>query len=160
MNRRHLAVIALVIAVGLFGAPLVSPVPDYGPHIDVGAHPVNFTTEQEKSSQLRNATTVDYQNLSDSTQHLFDRANKSDRRDDVTVRFEEAPDSLTTLFSNGSESELNQIYVHKDEQYYHMDLYRFTPGPSLQTLMLRLGPLLGAIGLGTLAGYFVLTTED
>ncbi len=33
------------------------------------------------------------------------------------------------------------------------------PTPSLVTLMLRLGPLLGAISLVTLAGFLFLTTE-
>lgn len=160
MNRRHRALIAVFIAIPLFAGPLVSPVPDHDPHIEVSVDSMNFSTEDEKEKKLKNSTTMHYQNSSASAQRLFDTANKGGREDDVTTRFEEAPTSWTTLFSKEPGGETNRIYVHKDGQYYYMNLHRHTPKPSLQAFMLRLGPLLGAIGLGTLAGYFVLTAED
>lgn len=159
MNRRLLAVIAVLIAVGLFGAPLVSPVPDYGPHlkVTVSDEPATFSTAEEKEKKLRNKTTMDYQNLSAPAQHLFDTADKS-QNTETTVRMDEAPESLATLVPEDTSS--NIVYVHKDGHYYDTYLYRFTPKPSLQAFLLRVGSLLGAIGLGTLAGYFVLTAED
>ncbi|MFC6964058.1 hypothetical protein [Halocatena marina] len=160
MNRRYLAVIAVLIAVPLFAGPLVSPVPDYGPHIEISADKVNFSSEEEKEEGIRNETTIDYQNLSNSGQQLFDKADKRGWSSDTMVRFDEAPKSWTTNFSQGFKAETNVIYVHKNGQYYHVNLHRFIPSPSFKAFMLRLGPLLGAIGLGTLAGYFVLTAED
>ncbi|WP_282190243.1 hypothetical protein [Halocatena salina] len=41
-----------------------------------------------------------------------------------------------------------------------MVLSQHTQQPSFLAFMLRVGPFLGAVGLGTLAGYLTLTTED
>ncbi|MFC7192044.1 hypothetical protein ACFQL7_21055, partial [Halocatena marina] len=87
MNRRYLAVIAVLIAVPLFAGPLVSPVPDYGPHIEISADKVNFSSEEEKEEGIRNETTIDYQNLSNSGQQLFDKADKRGWSSDTMVRF-------------------------------------------------------------------------
>lgn len=183
MNRRHRAVIALVIAVGLFGAPLISPVPNYDAHLKMENKPVNTSIVEEKENQKGNITMVRYQNLSTSAQRFFDRVNNdngSNERlqrafsytdisgmvknhngsDDIIVPFDEAPKPWSTFVPKSGDNNLETISVHKDGQYYLMDIHRDTPGPSLQAFMLRLGPLLGAIGLGTLAGYFTLTTED
>lgn len=162
MNRRRFALIALVIAVGLYAGPLVSPVPDYGPHLRVTVQedPMTFQTEEAKETQLRNTTTMRYRNLSGHAQRLFDRGYKQERySDEPTVRLDEAPESWTTLIPKERYDSVS-VYVHKDGQYYYMGLSRFTPGPSFGAFMLRLGPLLGAVGLGTLAGFFVLTAED
>jgi hypothetical protein len=160
MNRRHLAVIAVVIAVGLFAAPLVSPVPDYGPHLEVDVYdkPVKFSTTEEKKDRLRNETTMRYRNLSAPAQRLFEKAYKHPG-EEISVRLDEAPETWATLVPEKSRY-AKLVYVHKDGHYYSMQLSQFTPGPSFLAFMLRLGPLLGAIGLGTLAGYFVLTAED
>lgn len=99
MNRRRFALIALVIAVGLYAGPLVSPVPDYGPHLRVTVQdePITFQSE-EGEARLRNATTMDYRNLSTSAQRLFDRGYKQDRFSDwPTVRLDEVPRSWSTL---------------------------------------------------------------
>lgn len=162
MNRRRLAVIALVIAVPLFGTPLVSPVPDYGPHLRVIVNddPTTFPTEQAKENQLRNTTTMDYQNLSAHAQRLFERGYTTEQfADEPAVRLDEVPESWTTLVPNESDTG-RFIYIYKDDEYYYTGFQQFTPGPSLQAFILRLGPLIGAIGFGTLAGYFVLTIED
>jgi hypothetical protein len=159
MNRRHLAVIAVVIAVGLFGAPLISPVPTYDAHLAVDVYgPLKFSTTEEKEARLRNETTLRYRNLSSPAQRLFERGNKQPGGE-ISVRLDEAPETWATLVPEKSRYG-KLVYVHKDGHYYSIQLSQFTPGPSFLAFMLRLGPLLGAIGLGTLAGYFVLTAED
>ena len=170
MNRRHLAVIALVIAVPLFAAPLVSPVPDYGPHLQVATNdePVNFPTEKVKESRLRNVTTLHYQQLSPSAQHVFNTSVNYDaavmfaKSAPTSFPLDEAPEPWTTLASANQSGGLERslVFVSKHGRYYAVRLIQFTPGPSFQAFMLRLGPLLAAIGLGTLAIYFVLTAED
>lgn len=163
MNRRHLAVIAVVIAVGLFAAPLVSPVPNYDAHLKVvsGDDPVDISTnEMEEKANGRGIASVRYENLSTSVQRLFDRAYKNDGySDEPAVPMDEAPESWVTLVPNGEHAAAS-VYVRKDGQYYRTGLSRVTPAPSLQAFMLRLGPLLGAIGLGTIAGYLFLTAEE
>jgi hypothetical protein len=160
MNRRHLAVIAMLIAVPLFGAPLVSPVPTYDAHLEVGVYnePTTWPTEQAKEKELRNTTTLRYRNLSAPAQRLFDRAYKQPG-EEISVRLAEAPETWGALVPEKSRY-LDFVYVYKDGHYYSVQLSQYTPGPSFLAFMLRLGPLLGAIGLGTLAGYFVLTAED
>lgn len=179
MNRRHRAVIALVIAVGLFGAPLVSPVPNYDAHLQMENKPVNLSTIEKGDKQVGNMTTVRYQTLSTPAQRFFDRVNKgngSNERlqrafppdvvnkhngsDDIIVPLDEVPKPWSTFVPKSGDYDRATVYVHKDGQYYSMDIERSTPGPSFQALMLRLGSLLGAVGLGTLAGYFTLTTEE
>ena len=158
MTRRHLAVIAVLIAVGLFVAPLVSPVPDYAPRleVDVNSEPSDFSTEAEREQEIGNTTTMRYQNLSPSAQRLFERGLKSET--EVTVQYDEAPEAFATLVPTSGYSE--SVYVRKDGQYYFMVLAQTTRQPSFLAFMLRAGAFLGAVGLGSLAGYFVLTAED
>lgn len=153
MNRRHLAVLAVVIAVPLFTIGLISPVPDYGPHLETTVS----TTVSEKKELNKNITTVEYQNLSSSAQQLFDTADNNGHSE-VSVPMDEAPKSWATSVSESTLS--NRIYVQKDGQYHFMWLVWTIPTPSLVTLMLRLGPLFGAVGLGTLVGYLVLTADS
>jgi hypothetical protein len=167
MNRRHLAIIALIIAVPLFAAPLVSPVPDYGPPLEVlpGNEPLNFTNETVKEKRLKSVTTVQYQTLSPAARHVFDAAyTNTDTMDttDYTVRLDKAPEPWFMLAPTNQDVGLDfgHLIIVKHGQYYSVPLSRFTPGPSLQEVMLRLGPLLGAIGLGTVADYLFLTAEE
>ncbi|MFC7193193.1 hypothetical protein ACFQL7_27685 [Halocatena marina] len=97
-----------------------------------------------------------YQQLSTPAQRLFDRGSK--KRNEVTVPYDEAPESFATLVPESGYAET--IYIRKDGQYYYVEISQTTQRPSFQAFLLRLGSLLGAIGLGTLAGYFVLTAED
>lgn len=158
MNRRHLAVVAMVIAVPLFAGPLVSPVPDYDAHLEMNVYgPENFSSSEEKADQLRNKTTVRYRNLSSPAQRLFERGNKHPGGE-ISVRLDEAPEMWATLVSEKSRF-AKLVYVHKDGQYYPVQLSQFTPGPSFLAFMLRVGPLIGAIGLGTVASYLFLTAE-
>jgi hypothetical protein len=170
MNRRHLAVVALIIAVPLFAAPLVSPVPDYGPHLQVATNnePVTFETEKRKENVLQNETTMRYQNLSASAKRFFDTSVKYysdvafEKEGPTSFPLAEAPEPWATLApaDQGKGPDTTFVYVVKNGQYYSVVLFRFTPGPSLQELMLRLGPLLAAIGLGTVASYLFLTAEE
>jgi hypothetical protein len=162
MNRRHLAVIAVVIAVGLFAAPLISPVPDYDAHLEVSVidDPVNFSADNLDEIERRDVTKMRYQTLTAPAQRLFERAYKAEGYfNGPTVPRDEAPESWVTLVPKGDHA-MASVYVRKDGHYYRTRLSFVTPAPSLQAFMLRLGPLLGAIGLGTLAGYFVLTAEN
>jgi hypothetical protein len=160
MNRRHLAAIAMIIAVPLFAGPLVSPVPTYDAHLEVDVHgPLNFSTAEEKEARLRNETTVRYRTLSAPKQRLFERGTKQ-TDGEISVRLAEAPETWATLVPEQNRYSWTVVYVQKGGHYYSIRLSQFTPGPSFLAFMLRLGPLLAAIGLGTLAGYFVLTAED
>jgi hypothetical protein len=150
MNRRHLAVLALVIAVPLFTIGLGSPVPDYGPHLKIQVNHLPDGTERE------GIQSVEYRNLSPSAQQLFDKADNNGNND-LSVQMDDAPKSWATLVSEDVQT--NRISVQKDGQFYMVYFVWYIPTPSFVTLMLRLGPLLGAIGLGTLAGFLVLTTE-
>lgn len=160
MNRRRLAVIVVLIAVGLFAAPLVSLVPDYGPHLEMDGDgkSVKFSSSEEKENRLKSATTLHYRNLSSPAQRLFEKGNRHPG-EEFRVRLDEAPKTWVTLVPERSRF-ATIVYVHKDGQYYSIRLSQITPGPSFGAFMLRLGPLLGAIGLGTLAGFLVLSAED
>lgn len=160
MNRRHRAIMALVIALPLFAGPLVSPVPNYDAHLQMDTKSMNASTMEENEKRWGNITTVRYQNLSTPAQRFFDRVNKHNGSDDIMLPLTEVPKPWSTFVPKSGDYDRDIVYVHKDDQYYLMDIRRLTPGPSLQAFMLRLGPLLGAIGLGTLAGYFTLTAED
>ncbi|UPM44779.1 hypothetical protein [Halocatena salina] len=167
MNRRHRAVIAVLIAVPLFGAPLVSPVPNYDAHIEMGVHqePVNQSAIETEKKQVGDVPTVHYQNLSVPAQRLFESGYNATWNgilieNGPTVPLDEAPEPWATLIPTRSKGDATTVYVHKDGHYYETKLHRFTPKPSLQAFGLRLGSLLGAIGFGTLAGYFGLTAED
>ncbi|UPM44162.1 hypothetical protein [Halocatena salina] len=152
MNRRHLAVIALVIAVPLFTVGLVSPVPEYEPHLDIAVS--NSVDDQEELNE--DITKMEYQNLSTSAQQLFKKSNNNEHSS-VSIPTDEAPNSWATLVSESTQS--HRIYVHKGGQYHLTWITWSVPTPPLAAVMLRLGPLLGAIGLGTLAGVLILTTE-
>lgn len=161
MNRRHLTVIAVVLAVGLFVAPLISPVPEYGPHLRVHANdePMNVSTETGGESQLRSGQTLRYGNLSSAAQQLIDEGHTAERfGDEPTVPLGEAPESFASLAPE--DGAYSAVYVQKDGQYYAVELRQYTPSPSLLEFLLRIGSLFGAIALGTLAGYFTLTRED
>ncbi|RRJ31459.1 hypothetical protein [Halocatena pleomorpha] len=167
MNRRHRAVIAVLIAVPLFVTPLVSPVPNYDAHIEMGVHqePVNQSASETGQQQVGDAPTVRYQNLSAPGQRLFDSGYNDTvwsgilMEDAPTVPLDEAPEPWATLVPTRSKG-ATTVYVHRDGHYYETVLHRFTPKPSLPAFGLRLGSLLGAIGFGTLAGYFGLASED
>lgn len=150
MNRRQLAVLAVVIAVPLFTIGLVAPVPDYGPHLETSV------SHQPDGKLNEENPTVAYRNLSTSAQQLFDEADNNGYNS-VSVPMDDAPKSWATLVSEKEKT--NGRYVQKDGQYYLIYFTWTIPTPSFVTVVLRLGPLLGAIGLGTLAGYLVLTTE-
>jgi hypothetical protein len=158
MNRRPLAIIAVIIAVGLFIAPLISPVPDHAPRLEVDAasEPSDFSSVEEREKEIGNTTTLRYQNLSPAAQRLFEKG--STQPDGVTVRYKKAPEVFTTLIPRSGSGEI--VYVQKDGQYYYMVLGQNTRQPSLLAFMLRAGSFLGAVGLATLAGYFVLTAKD
>ncbi len=142
--------LALVIAVPLFTTGLVSPVPDYGPHLEANVEHLPDGKERGENP------TVEYRNLSTSAQQLFDRAN-TNGHNGLSVPMDDAPKSWATLVSEKEKTDGR--YVQKDGQYYLIYFTWVIPTPSLVTLMLRLGPLLGAVGLGTLAGFLILTTE-
>lgn len=149
----------LTIAVPLFASPHIFPISDTGVHfeMDVSDTPRNVSTIDEEWKKDR--TILRYQNFSAAAQRLYDTATENGDNE-VIVTIDEAPESLVAHLPEKTEGVSHSIYVQKDGQYYHTNLHRFTPKPSLGAFMLRLGPLLGAIGLGTLAGYFVLTAED
>ncbi|RRJ34000.1 hypothetical protein [Halocatena pleomorpha] len=147
MNRRHLAVLAVVIAVPLFTIGLISPVPDYGPQLETSVY------HQPDGNLNEETPTVAYRNLSTDAQQLFDKANNNGPNS-AAVPIDDAPTSWATLVSETAET--NERYVRKNGKIYGVYLTWDVPAPSFGTVMLRLGPLLGAIGLGTLAGFLIL----
>lgn len=149
----------LAIAIPLFVSPLIFPISDTGVHLEVDVSDNSSDISTLGEEWKKDQTILRYQNFSPTAQRLYDRAAENDDNEAI-VTIDKAPESLIALLPEETEGASHSIYVQKDGQYYRMNLHRFTPKPSLQAFMLRLGPLLGAIGLGTLAGYFVLTAED
>lgn len=165
MNRQYLLSAVLVGALVLFAVPLVSPVPAQDSAVEVLRDP-------NSSDQPYPATneTVAYQNLSPDAQRWFDELPQSERRQAATVvSLASPPEPWASFVPNGSETnaspENNQVdqqrrfwslltyaQVKKDEQYHLVVLNRIEPRPPQQAVALRLGSLVGSIGLFGLAG--------
>lgn len=155
MNRRVLAFIVLLIAVPLFAAPLVAPIPNPEPLVTVSigpAEPDPVPAEYGHVSQ----TTYRYQNLSAAAQHFFDTQNASDDETHLPPETVPAP-WASRVNATASAIATTDGQVVKDGQYYPMYVGMVTPQPPLSAVMPRFGALIAAIGLGDLAGYFFLT---
>ncbi len=152
MNRRWLTVIALLIALPLFAAPLVSPIPDQEPHLSVtsedsGTEPIQYLE-----------TSVQYQNLSNPAQRILDKSFQDSTT--VSVPLDEVPEPWASLAPDKRRGEATYLQAVRNGRYYEVRIERFLPQPPLPAVVLRLGPLAVAIALGDLAGYFFLTAED
>jgi hypothetical protein len=154
MNRRYLAVIALLVALGLFAAPLVSPIPNQEPHVRVDLSKSKPDSFEDVKPTYR------YQNLSDSAQHFFDTQVSTDDEPPIPLADVPAPwapsDNVTARAIADAE---NDLQVVKHGRYYAMYLVWTVPQPPLTAVVPRFGALMAAIGLGTLAGYVALTAE-
>lgn len=154
MTRQQLAIIALLVAVPLFVIPLVSPIPDQEPHLKM---------TREGNGQLNPIQyleqTVRYQTLSSPAQHLF--ATLFQDSGTTTVPLDEVPKPWARLAPDDQEPGGSPTYLQvvKNGRYYEVRLERFLPQPPLPAVVLRLGPLVAAIAVGNLAGYFLLTAE-
>ena len=156
MNRRMLAVIAMLVAVPLFVAPLVSPIPNPETSVVVNIGPPQ---PDPVPAEYVGKTTYRYQNLSAAAQEFFDTQVSSDSRELIAPTAVPAP---WVPPGNGTAAAIanNSGQVLKKGQYYPMYIGTYTPQPPFVAAALRFGALGGAIGLGTLAGYFVLTAEN
>ncbi len=170
MNRSNYAIIALLIAVPLFAGGLVAPVPDYDAHLQLDATAV--------SNVSGTTTELRYQNLSQPAQRLFDRVKRGqgsnatlqerfpnisgvtmNSSDDVVIPVASTPQDFTQYHSD-TERHGIRVLVKDGEDNYEMEITQRTPNPSPQSVLLRLGALLGAITLGTVAAYLKLSPHD
>jgi hypothetical protein len=161
MNRRRLASLALLLAVALFAFPLVSPVPAQEPKLAVDAddnpseQPYNYTNE-----------TVYYDRLSPAAQQWFDAAPSTERiQPENIVPLDSPPEPWATFVPNNTTATSflearTFVQVVKNDRYYHVTLFRITPKPPQQAVMMRLGPLVVSIVLFGLAGHLFLTAEN
>lgn len=165
MNRRRLIGGVVILALMLYALPLVSPVPAQEPAVEVLRDPNGST----QSYAIANET-VQYENLSPAAQQWFDELPQSERRQAATVvPIDSPPEPWASFVLNGSEtsnpeaseqlnetqrirSVLTYIQVVKDDQYHLVIFTRIEPRPSQQAVALRLGSLVGSIGLFGLAG--------
>lgn len=165
MNRRHLLGGVLVLALVLFAFPLVSPVPAQDPAVEVVRDP----NSSNQSYPVTNET-VAYENLSPDAQQWFDELPQSERSSAAkVVPIDSPPEPWASFVSNGSEtnarpangqideqrriwSVVTYVQVVKDDRYHFVVLTRIEPRPPQQAVALRLGSLVGSIGLLGFAG--------
>ncbi|WP_330631497.1 hypothetical protein [Halocatena halophila] len=171
MSRSNYAIIALLVAVPLFAGGLVAPVPDYDAHLQFDANATSNISETQSPE-------IQYQNLSQPAQQLFDRIKRGNgsnatlqerfpnisgvtmnTSDDVIVPVATTPQDFTQYHSDTERGGIH-VLVKDGEDNYEMYVYQATPKPSTQSVLLRLGALLGAITLGTVAAYLRLTPSD
>ncbi|UPM44821.1 hypothetical protein [Halocatena salina] len=158
MNRRILAGIAMLVAVSLFVAPLVSPIPNPETDVVVSIGPPEPDPVPAEYGSVAK-TTYRYQNLPAAAQEFFDDQVSTDSRELIVpteVPAPWAPPSKATAASIAN----NSGQVLKKGQYYPMYIGTYTPQPPLLAAIPRFGALVGAIGSGTISGYFILTAED
>ncbi|MFC7192420.1 hypothetical protein [Halocatena marina] len=177
MNHRHFLSSVLVIALVLFAFPIVSPVPAQDPAVEVLRDP-------NASSQPYPFTngTVQYQNLSPDAQQWFDDLPQSEESFKAeTIPIDSPPEPWASFVPNGSETNVQPaneqidevsdvrrrfwsirtyVQVEKDDRYHLVILARISPHPPQQAVALRLGSLVGSIGLFGLAGQQWLTKNQ
>lgn len=151
MNRRHLLGSVVVLTLVLYAFPLVSSVPAQEPAVEVLRDP----NSSNQSYPVTNET-VAYENLSPDAQQWFDELPQSERQQAAEVLpIESPPAPWASFVPNGSEtneqrriwSVITFVQVEKDEQYHLVVLRRIEPRPPQQAVALRLGSLVGSIGL-------------
>ncbi len=159
----------LVLALVLYALPLVSPVPAQDPAVEVVRDP----NSSNQSYPVTNET-VAYENLSPNAQQWFDKLPQSERSSAAkVVPINSPPEPWASFVPNGSEtnarpangqideqidetrriwSVLTYVQVVKDDRYHFVVLARIEPRPPQQAVALRLGSLVGSIGLLGFAG--------
>lgn len=164
MNHRHFLGVVLVGALVLFAVPLVSPVPAQDPAVEVLRYP-NSTAEPQPFTN----ETVHYNNLSPAARQWFDELPRSEQQFEAkVVPIESPPAPWASFVPNGSETSnaateqidrrqriwsfLTYVQVERDGRYHLVGLMRIEPLPPQQAVALRLGSLVGSIGLFGLAG--------
>lgn len=165
MNRRNFLSSVLVLALVLFAFPLVSPVPAQEPAVEVVRNP----NSSDQPYPVTNET-VAYGNLSPAAQQWFDELPRSERTQAaMVVPTASPPEPWASFVPNNSETnarstnepidEQRRIWsvvtyaqVEKDDRYHLVALTRIEPRPPQQAVALRLGSLVGSIGLLGFAG--------
>ncbi|UPM44973.1 hypothetical protein [Halocatena salina] len=160
MNRRRRLGGLVILALVLFAFPLVSPVPTQDPAVEVLRDP-NSTAEPQPAIN----ETIQYQNLSSDAQQWFEELPQSEQSYAAEVfPVDGPPEPWASFVPNGSEaneqfnetrrlwSVLTYTQVEKDGRYHRVILWRIEPRPPQQAVALRLGSLIGSIGLFGLAG--------
>ncbi|RRJ31845.1 hypothetical protein [Halocatena pleomorpha] len=164
MNRRHLLGGVLVGALVLFAFPLVSPVPAQDPAVEVLRDPNGSPQSHTIATE-----TVQYRTLSPEAQRWFDDLPQSERTQAAEVLpidsppepwasfIPNDPETSTTANEHPNETQriqsvMTYIQVKKDDHYHLVVLRRIEPRPPQQAVALRLGSLVGSIGLFGFAG--------
>jgi hypothetical protein len=164
VNHRHFLGGVLVLALVLFAFPLISPVPAQEPAVEVFQDANSSATPYPIANE-----TVAYESLSPAARQWFDELpqGKGSYAAKV-VPIDTPPAPWSSFVSNGIEpsnaateqidrrqrvwSFLTYVQVEKNGRYHLVVLMRIEPRPPLQAIGLRLGSLVGSIGLFGLAG--------
>ncbi|WP_248910114.1 hypothetical protein [Halocatena marina] len=176
MNHRHFLSSVLVLALVLFVFPIVSPVPAQDPAVEVLRDPNASSQPKQVASEI-----VRYQNLSSDAQQWFEELPRGKKSFEAeTVPIDSPPEPWASFVPNESEtnaqpangqidaqsdmrrllSVVTIVQVERNGRYHPVQLMRIEPRPPQQAVALRLGSLVGSIGLFGLAGQQWLTKNQ